>query len=147
MAAFIDTRIVEALCEHLGQLSPRYPVQWPDVKFEPPTESDGHGGTRPAPYLRASFMPAEITSSVGHGSNIHRGLFQVDVFYPRGQGLPNGMEVAGSIKEWFARNTNISRESANVRIVKEPSIGTPIEEDKLLHIPVRVTYFSTTPNT
>lgn len=146
-AVAVDTRIVEGMFAHLRTFSPEMTIYKPNAFSVPPGTSSPPVPPTP-PYLKLSFMPAATKgySVLASGSNIHRGILQVGVFWARGAGLPIPLEVAGAIAVHFKRNTKIWRDGTKIVIVQPPTVEVPLEEPDRLHIPVSIPYFVTTPN-
>ena len=90
MMTFSDIR--GALQERLATMPLEYPVAWENVKFEPNGEI----------YLRATLLTGATDQfCLGEsGSNETSGIFQVDVFYPKGKGQDC---IPDQIANWFER--------------------------------------------
>lgn len=140
MAAYVETKVMEALSAHLGTLalSPAMPIAWSGVDFEPP--DDG--------YLRASHLPNTTQQiSLGEtGLNRHQGLIQVDVMWPESLGLTEAMERAGAIVAHFKRGTDLTREGVTVRIVRPPSVAPALRAPPFLQVPVTIAYLADAAN-
>jgi hypothetical protein len=136
----VETRIYEALAAQLAALAltPAMPIAWPNVDFKPPATG----------YLRASFLPAATGAFArsGTGSNEHRGIFQIDVFWPENKGETEPSNKAAAIIAHFKRGTVLSREGATIRIDDPPYRGPSLQEPGFLQIPVSVPYHAFIPS-
>lgn len=136
-----EAKIMDAVLAYLRQLeldgfSPTLAIAMPFVGFDPPA----------GPYLQASWLPADTeTRTVSlAGSNRHRGVLQVSVFWPRGgtdeegPGLIPAGQVASQIAAHFKYGTRISANGVTVTVPRQPSIGRPLEEPDRLQVPVSI---------
>lgn len=136
----VETRIYEALAVRLSALvlSPAMQIAWPGKNFTKPATG----------YLRASFLPAQTGAFArsGTGSNEHRGVFQVDVFWPENQGETAPSERAATIIAHFKRGTVLSREGAAIRIDAPPYRSPSLQEPGFIQIPVSIPYHAFIPS-
>lgn len=103
-------------------------VAWQNVDFTP-TPGD--------PYLRPHLMEAEPVA-VGCGEsaqNRHRGIYQVDVLYPAGEGWGECAEMAEEIRALFKRGTRLGSVT-----VETSYAGPPLREETRYKIPVTIRY-------
>lgn len=135
-----ETKIMEALMDHLSDLTldPTMSVSWPGLNFTPPRDNAG----KPKGYLKASFLPAEtVPFAVRHrGTNDHRGVFQVDVFWPENQGETTPSDTAAAIIDHFKRGTKLYREGVKVEVIRPPYRSPALQEPGYLQIPVNIPY-------
>lgn len=134
MAATLpEALIADALLWHLSQiaLSPPRPIAWPGVRFTPAV------GT---PYLFAAHLP-NMTTPTGlafDAAREFRGLFQVSVFWPAGQGIVEPMELAGEVAAHFASGTRVERGGLVVEVNRPPEIAPPIEQPDWIQVPLTI---------
>lgn len=135
MATGVETRIAEALFARLASLvlSPAVPVAWPGRDFR-----------ASGAYLRPSFLPAATAafSVRPDGTNEHRGLLQVDVFWPEDKGLTEPMERASEVIAHFKRGTTMYREGVKVRVVRPPYPSPALQEPGWLQVTVSIPYLA-----
>lgn len=136
MAVHIDAKITEALLDHFVALnlpsSVTGGVEYPNVKFE----------RKNKPYVRISIFKNEDQNiCIGLDERpVKRGIFQASVFWPAYRGIIKPTEVAGIIKDHFDLGVRIITPDFTIRIDEAPSIGSHIQEDKWVQIPVSVNY-------
>lgn len=110
-------------------------IALPNAAFQPPTVS------KTAKYLRATFLPADTnTLAIGTGSDQHYGIFQIDVFFGTGGGEIAPSRIASSIISYFERNTVMTHDGFDVRVLKTPYRGPQMTKDAWTNIPVRIPY-------
>lgn len=120
--------------------TPIIPVQWPNQNFTPPTTKD-------LAWLRPTvlFSEPEVASLGLSGTNLIKGIFHINVFFPKGElsGTPVG--VAERLVQAFKRHTTTTPVSGiGARCLQswqEAEIDRP--DDKWLQIPVKVRFEST----
>lgn len=144
MAETADTAVLMALLERLGALtfSPAIEVAYPNVPFTQPV------ATRNAMWLRATFLPAPKTA-LGidpRSANEISGIFQVDVIAGAGAGEPWISRVAQAVMAWFARGTDLVKDSQRVRVNLTPYRGRMMKDDTWMIIPVSIPYQAFTTN-
>lgn len=124
----------ERLAAFAAAQSPALTVAWPNINFDTPAS----GG-----YLRPTFLPAQTFSFglASGSSNQYRGIFQVDVFWPENDGLPNALEVADAVKDWFPKFSTFTRNGLLVKISEAPWLSGLLQEPKWIQVPVSVPYF------
>ena len=134
MATGIEASIVEGLLARLATLtlSPAMSVAYPNVEFTPP--EDG--------YLRAQHFPNTTNQiTLGDtGENRHIGLFQVDVFWPKGAGEIAPKERAALVAAHFKRGTTITQDGLAIRIIQPPTVSGIINGDRFVQVPVTIPY-------
>lgn len=133
MAVHPEAVIADALLWHLSQipLSPSRPIAWPGVRYSPVV------GT---PYLFATHLP-NMTTATGlafDAGREFRGLFQVSVFWPAGQGVVAPMELVGAVATHFSNGTRIGRAGLVVEVNRPPEAAPPIEQPDWLQIPITI---------
>lgn len=97
------------------------------------------------PYLRASLVPA-TTRAAGCGTaaaNRHNGEFQIDVFYPAGQGWGNCFAMAEKVRAAFKRGTKL--DSGKV-VIRNASFGPSFTDDVRYRVVVSIAYYATYAN-
>lgn len=132
MTVYPDWDLQSALNAALDETFPTMDVAWENIKFDPTV---GTG------YLRATLLPAETDlMTIGEGPwQTHQGIFQVDVFYPIGQGPGPAMSKAGEIQKVFCPGARFTYNTLTVTVEKSwPSAGR--QDDGWYHIPVNIRY-------
>lgn len=134
MATGIESRILEGLRAHLDGLllAPPVPVAWNDKDFSPTARG----------YLRANLIPNTVNQvTLGTtGKNRHRGLFQISVMWPKGQGEMPAREIADSVAEYFKRGTDLTHLGIVIRIYRPPVIAQTFTDGMYSHTPVTISY-------
>jgi hypothetical protein len=141
MATSTDAIILDALTAHLTTLvfSPTLAIAHPGVEFP------AGGGTLPDNYLKIDFLPAQTRQvTIGSDPQQKRGVFQVTVYWLRGQGLIDPLDVAGQIIGHF-RNRVLFASGTRITISSEPWAASPLEDDVRLQLPVSIPYYAFEP--
>lgn len=98
------------------------------------------------PYQAANLMPGEPDNSV-YGTNYQeRGLFQVTLNYPVGNGAKDALARAKLIRAAFQRGTSIVKSGITTTIEKTPEIGPGASEGAWYQLPVRVRWYANVPS-
>lgn len=133
----IEAQIADLLLSHVGAFceaeSPNLAVSMPDVPFTPP---EGE------PYLDVALLPNTTLNYAiaDDGSSRYRGLLQIAVMWPSGQGgILDALDLAGRVAAHFAKGTRLS-EDVTVQSTSKPSIAPPMTEPGRLRVPVTVAY-------
>ena len=117
----------------LASLAPAIDTAWQNVPYTPVT-----GRAYQAAYL----LPAEPSNhSMGDGSRQERGIFQVSLFYPSGQGTAAAGARAEIIKELFHRGASFTKDGITVQIERTPEIADGRADDDRWMVPVKCRYF------
>jgi hypothetical protein len=129
----IASTIQSALEKRLQTLSGLPPTEYPNVDFEPP--ADG------SVWCRSTVMPGtpSIASMGVGGLNYYPGIYQVDVFSPKGKGAGDAETLAESIKALFTRGTTLTEDGETI-LCRLSWLAQPIPEETVWHQPVRVMY-------
>lgn len=107
---------------------------WPNVDFIPPSSGI---------YFRIQSFPTEaLQAELGDtGRNRFRGLWQISVYAPEGDGLVDGLTLAQAFATQFKRGLALTTDGGlAVRVTKPPVIGPSIQEPPYVQIPVTVEY-------
>lgn len=120
-----------AMINHLLGMSGGLPAQktaFPNVSFTP---IDG------VEYQRLSFLYAKPSDIVlGNNRYIEKGIFQVDLCYPKGNGFNQSEEMADKIRSSFRRGTNVD----GVLITNTPTISGAIDDVNRYIVPVSINF-------
>lgn len=131
MAASADVmRALFARVKALGtaqSLAVAYPE--PNTVFTPPETGK---------YLEAKFFENTPRWQGLSAGRMDQGLLQIDVVWPRGQGLPAPGAVADAVVAYFPQGLELFSGSTKVKVSGAPSRAQPISEDRQLRIPVTV---------
>lgn len=129
----METKLYQAIAARLADLSPAVPTSWPGVKFTPTTGS---------PWIRLSFNLVRVSAlSLDNACDEFRGLAQVSVFWPPGEGLVAPMGLAETIKALFPRDSDLTYDGQALQITLPPAIGPAIIEPDWIQVPVSI-YFA-----
>jgi hypothetical protein len=108
----------------------------------------GKLGSGKTSFCKTTLLPANTSSfSVGvNGENRNYGIFQVDLYYPQGQGTTSSYDMGDKITDSFVAGLTLS----NVRIVNS-TVGNnkgKNTKDNYYHLNVDILYenFTTRPN-
>jgi len=106
------------------------PVAYPEpaTTFVPP--ADGK-------YLSVTFIQNRPRWEGLSSGRIDQGLLQVDVFWPKGQGLPAPSAIADALVSYFTGQRLYSG-SARVKIAGEPWASEPLIEINQVRLPVTI---------
>lgn len=91
----VFTNIEAALHTRLATLSGSPVVQWPNVHYQP---------TENTTFLRPTVLPAATKLECFSGSEVHAGIYQVDVFVPLEKGVSALNTLLDSIESLFKSN-------------------------------------------
>jgi len=127
-------KILRGFETQLATLANVPPIQSPNVSFAP---------TKGTLYLRSSLLPAQTTSgSIGtNGSDLYQGIYQVDVFAPRGEGSKEAVDMADSIIQLFVKGLVLTTDSFRVRI-ENGWIEATTQTPDWYQIPITIGWFS-----
>lgn len=125
--------LTAALDGHLASLFDVPPIAWPNVIFTPP---DGIW-IRPNNLTTDTEQPA-----TGQAAKVrHAGIYQVDVFAPRGTGLGDAENLADDIAAHFKPRTVIG----DIRI-RAVSRGAALTEPNWTQLPINISWYAFTEN-
>jgi len=124
MSAFTD--ISAALDTLAATLA--YPIAWENKDFTPETNTL---------YLRVTMLPASTEQAGVIDSDVHIGIYQIDVIAPMGVGKGEAMEVADIVADKFTRDQVIVENGVKVWILSTSRAkGMRSESWYILHIEV-----------
>jgi hypothetical protein len=125
--------IRSALETALNGITGSVPTAWENAAYSPVT------GTA---YQRATLLPAEPQNiEIGPGYT-ERGIFQVDLFYPKDTGAKAAIARASLIRSTFAFGTELTSGSVRVNINATPEIGAARADGDRFMVPVRIRWHS-----
>lgn len=111
------------------------PVAWPNVSFDPPSTA----------YLRAFLLPADTDSRDLAGRHREfRGVYQVSVCLPQGQGPGAGDAIVTELDALFATTAPMTINGLEVHVVRPTSAAPAIQEPDRYVIPVSCEYRANT---
>lgn len=113
--------------EDYGSLATDTEIAWPNYTFDDSGE-----------FVRPTFLPGD-TEQAGMGADgldVTDGLFQVDIYTPRGKGRS---QLVDSIGDLYKRGTVLTYGSASVR-VRGPSLGASRFEGDWFVTPIRINW-------
>ena len=111
MSTTIYTDIRAALEQRLSAMTGIPAVAWENMGYVP---------VKGVPFLAPTILWAESSQAeIGTaGRNWETGIFQITGNYPPNQGPGPAATMAGFIREWFKRGTELNYNSATVKIKK-----------------------------
>lgn len=125
--------IRSALEAALASLAPAIDTAWQNVPYTPVTGR---------PYQAAYLLPAEPSNhSMGDGSRQERGIFQINLMYPPGQGSAAAGARAEMIAALFRRGASFTKAGITVQIERTPEIADGRADDDRWMVPVKIRYF------
>ncbi|MCY0910837.1 DUF4128 domain-containing protein [Massilia antarctica] len=128
-----QTKIRAALETALAGIAPPIDTANQNFAFTPVT-----GQPYQAPYL----LPAEPNNwSLGDGSRQERGIFQINLQYPPGQGPGVACARAELIQALFHRGASFTKDWVTVQIERTAEIGEGREDNGRWMLPVRIRWF------
>ncbi|MQW72167.1 hypothetical protein GHK50_05530 [Sinorhizobium medicae] len=139
MAVGIDAIIFKALTDRLLAMPQVLPVAGPNIVFPPA------GQQMPPKYLRLAFLPNQTRQiTMGNDPQQKRGLVQVSVVWPVGQGIIGALDVADQVIDQF-KNQTLFASGVKITISSEPWAAGPLQEGERVQIPVTIPYIAFEP--
>ncbi|ASP84317.1 hypothetical protein CDO26_06655 [Sinorhizobium meliloti] len=139
MAAGTDAIIFKAVTDRLIAMPGVLPIAAPNVVFP------SAGQPLPAKYLRLAFLPNQTRQiTMGNDPQQKRGLFQVSVVWPVGQGIIGALDVANQVIDHF-KNQSLFASGVKITISSEPWAAGPLQEGERVQIPVTIPYIAFEP--
>lgn len=103
------------------------PVAWQGIEFKKPTST----------WIEAFILPFDTRdSNISATRATLTGIFQVNVWTPRGKGLKSAEQIANTIVASFP----VVPKTGSVSIEQTPSIGAVLYDDGWEIIPVTIRY-------
>jgi len=125
--------IRQALETALNAITPSLATAWENKAFTPVT------GT---PYQAAYLLPAEPDNvEIGPGYT-ERGIFQVNLFYPKDKGAKDAAARAILIRDTFPFGASLTSGGVTVHIIATPEIGVARPDGDRFMVPVRIRWNS-----
>jgi NAD(P)-dependent dehydrogenase (short-subunit alcohol dehydrogenase family) len=125
--------IRSALETALAGISPAVTIAYENAPFSPVVD---------VPYQRATLLPAEPDNrEIGPGYT-ERGLFQVDLFYPKDKGPKDALARAALIRSTFAYATELASGGVKVNIIATPQIAPARADGDRFMVPVKIRWHS-----
>lgn len=117
----------------LASIKPAIDTAWQNMPYKPVVDR---------PYQAAYLLPAEPNNySMGDGSRQERGIFQVSLLYPSGQGTTAVGARAEMIAALFRRGASLTKDGITVQIERTPEIADGRVDDDRWMVPVKIRYF------
>ncbi|RVJ51643.1 phage tail terminator-like protein [Sinorhizobium meliloti] len=139
MAAGTDAIIFKAITDRLLAMPQVLPVAAPNIVFPPA------GQQMPAKYLRLAFLPNQTRQiTMGNDPQQKRGLLQVSVVWPVGQGIIGALDVADQVIDDF-KNQTLFASGVKITISSEPWAAGPLQDGDRVQIPVTIPYIAFEP--
>lgn len=137
----VDVLVQQALKAHLKTpdlTTPATPIAWP---FLPYTPVGGVSYIEVHATMRAPIVHAALDFA---GSDVTRGIFQVDAVVPDGAGEAAGSRLAALIAARFVLGTLLVAGAYKLQVIKVPQTATPIKDASWVRYPVSVSYIIVT---
>lgn len=129
--ARIRSAIESRLASWAAARVPALPVAWENVPFTPPAGA----------YLRAFLLPASTISRDMKGDHRgYRGVYQVSVVVPSGNGPGAGEAIAKEVADLFPVNLQMTASGLTVQVVSPVSIANAIPETDRRVVPTSFEY-------
>lgn len=129
----IDIR--QALEMHLAAMPGLLPTVWQNKTPVPAIDTS-------KPYQKAAILWAKPEAlGLEELSTWHKGIFQVSVCYPSGDGTFKIETYAAALQRHFAAGTVLNRNGAKVRVRGKPSIADPVTISPYM-VPVSIRFES-----
>ncbi|HEX8610138.1 MAG TPA: phage tail terminator-like protein [Telluria sp.] len=94
------------------------------------------------PYQAVYLLPAQPNNwAMGDASRQERGIFQISLQYPTGQGPTAAGARAETIRALFHRGASFTKDGITVQVERTPEIGEGREDNGRWMLPVRIRYF------
>ncbi|MPT25132.1 MAG: hypothetical protein E2577_20380 [Starkeya sp.] len=134
MATSTEARIKALLFARLGTLTgaaAALPIAWPNKSFTPPASGK---------FLRVDFIPNRVDrlEIASDGAHQLRGLLQVSVMWPKGEGTDAPLDIAGAIVAAYPVDLPLWDGDVSVRVYERPAVAGVIVEDQRVMIPVTI---------
>ncbi|MDX1150566.1 hypothetical protein GOL38_17195 [Sinorhizobium medicae] len=139
MAAGTDAIIFKAVTDRLIAMPGVLPIAAPNVLFP------AAGQPLPPKYLRSAFLPNQTRQiTMANDPQQKRGLFQVSVVWPVGQGIIGALDIADQVINHF-KNRSLFASGVKITISSEPWAAGPLQEGERVQIPVTIPYIAFEP--
>ena len=130
----IEPLIRQALETHLAALEPELQTVWQNRDPDPGFDSN-------AAHQKAFLLPvATVAKGLRQKTELHSGIFQVNLCYPAGIGTNDVESRGAALKEHF-KGRKLEAEGVTVSIVGIPSIAAPVNLSPYV-VPVTIRYAS-----
>ncbi|WP_428029810.1 DUF4128 domain-containing protein [Ancylobacter sp.] len=134
MATSTEARIKALLFARLGTLTGAagaLPLAVQNVNFTPPASGK---------FLRVDFIPNRVDrlEIASDGAHQMRGLLQVSVMWPKGEGIDDPYDIAGAIVAAYPVDLPLWDGDLRVRVYERPAVAGVIVEDQRVMIPVTI---------
>lgn len=127
--------IAEALLAKVATLtvgSPALPIAYPEIDFDPETES--HDGK----YLDVRDFTNRPAWEGLTAGKLDQGILQITVVWPRSLGVIAPKAAADEVMAHFAKGTIMVHGSAKVKVSSEPWQAAPLSDDADLRVPISI---------
>jgi len=109
-------------------------------------ENQDYERTVGKPYQEVYLLPAEPDNNVLSGNYQERGLFQVTLQYPPGEGTDDALERAKLIRAAFPRGLSLVKSGITTTIERTPEIAPGANTEDRYLLPVRVRFYANVPS-
>ncbi|MFZ3193687.1 MAG: phage tail terminator-like protein [Moraxellaceae bacterium] len=105
--AAIDSALTERFLA--SGVLPQSSVATENEAFTPPAKAK--------PWARLTNLPAQPSAATlgDGGTDLHLGIFQIDLYFPQGEGKGRSLKMAGRIAEHFKAGAGFTYERQHVR--------------------------------
>lgn len=134
MTVTLSQAIQSALCEQLKAANLGLAIAWPWVTFNPVADT---AYIAVHPLMRSKIQHVSVSFS---GSNVQRGIFQVDTVIPDSQGEAPALALTDQIAAQFAIGTNLVANGIRLQIDNVPQSAAPVTDAPWVRYPVSIPY-------
>lgn len=128
-AQILDMLLARAVL--MATQGPTLPVASPEVSFTVPTNGK---------YLECTHLPNRPAWEGLSGGAVDQGIFQVTVHWPRGVGEIAPLNIAGKVRDHFARGTNLYSTGLRLNVYAKPWYSQPVPGTTDIQIPCSIPY-------
>lgn len=114
MSAFRDVHI--ALDRRLSEKNETLDIAWENIKYTP---------TKGTAYIRPTVLMSPSNLLDLNKTQYYNGIYQIDIFYPAGEGSGNALEKADELTEHFKEQTEIDSNSTTIYIKHVSRVPQP----------------------
>lgn len=94
------------------------------------------------PYQASTLLVADPDNTVFGPAYQERGILQVTLCYPLGEGTINVEARAQAVRDWFPRGLSLANGAIVTTIERTPTIGPGLPTDTEYQLPVRIRWYS-----
>lgn len=143
MLTTVEAQIADILLTRLASvpLDPPWAIANPGIAF-PGQNADGSPKPMPTSFLEARIlMNTNVNDGIADDSSTEfRGILQINVAAPTGEGVIPVLDVAGTVASHFERGSELVGHGLKIKVEGRPSIAPVIQDPGRMSIPVSVSF-------